>query len=189
MADRFKIDPIAQYLEHREWTAEQGEGARAWIANEGIRVSALVRSILMARDDDPHAARIAAILAFEPPTQMRSAFRGSNIAPRAEDPSAYPDLPAFESTRFTAPAFLKEVPLDPYTGKPLLFKRLSDGLVIYGVYTDGKDDGGDTLNGPTATGYHIATDVGFPAGRALNGPAVGPSYLSCTSCSDPPRRR
>jgi endonuclease G len=102
------------------WTPEQGEGARSWIANEGVRVSAMVRSILVARDDDPHAARIAAILAFEPPTQMRSALRGNDIAPREEDPSAYPELPSFESTRFTAPAFQKDAGFESgFLGKKL----------------------------------------------------------------------
>jgi len=90
------------------WTPEQGEGARAWIANEGIRVSAIVRSILIARDDDPHAARIAAILAFEQPTPMRSAFRNNDVVAREEDPSAYPELAQFESTRYTSAAYKKD---------------------------------------------------------------------------------
>jgi hypothetical protein len=60
------------------------------------------------------------------------------------------------------PAFLREVPLDPYTGRPLLFKPLPDGVVIYSVYRDLNDDGGSTLSGPTASGgYFVAPDVGF----------------------------
>jgi hypothetical protein len=31
---------------------------------------------------------------------------------------------------------------DPYTGRPLLLKRLGDGLVVYSVGPDGRDDGG-----------------------------------------------
>ncbi len=40
------------------------------------------------------------------------------------------------------PVFLPEVPTDPYDGKPLRFKRLNSGFVVYGLGRDGKDDGG-----------------------------------------------
>jgi endonuclease G len=109
----FRPDGQPKNRAGKVWTPEQGENERAFIANEGVRVSAIVRSILTARDDDPHAARIAAILAFEPPTQMRSAFTGHDVKPREDDPSAYPELPAFESTRFTTAAFKKEAGFDP----------------------------------------------------------------------------
>ena len=53
---------------------------------------------------------------------------------------------------------LKEVPLDPYDGKPLRFKRLVDGLIVYALGPDGQDNGGkrDPHN-PIAPG----TDIGF----------------------------
>ncbi|MFO0849115.1 MAG: hypothetical protein U0871_11265 [Gemmataceae bacterium] len=56
------------------------------------------------------------------------------------------------------PEFLPAVPLDPFTGRPLGFKPLPDGLVIYTVGPDGKDGGGqvlDTPDGPRATDYGI----------------------------------
>jgi hypothetical protein len=40
------------------------------------------------------------------------------------------------------PALLKEVPIDPYTGKPIRLAATEDGVVIYSVGKDGKDDGG-----------------------------------------------
>jgi hypothetical protein len=53
---------------------------------------------------------------------------------------------------------LGAVPLDPFDGQPLRFKRLADGLVIYSVGFDGVDNGG-VLNrdNPTEEG----TDLGF----------------------------
>jgi hypothetical protein len=53
---------------------------------------------------------------------------------------------------------LGEMPADPYDGKPLRYRRLTDGVVVYAIGPDGKDDGG-TLNrqNPTATG----SDIGF----------------------------
>jgi hypothetical protein len=44
------------------------------------------------------------------------------------------------------PAFIPEVPKDPYDGKPMRFKRWADGIVVYSVGKDGKDDGGDVTS-------------------------------------------
>jgi hypothetical protein len=40
------------------------------------------------------------------------------------------------------PSFLKEVPLDPFDGKPLRYRRLADGVIVYSVGEDRTDDGG-----------------------------------------------
>jgi ABC-type transport system involved in multi-copper enzyme maturation permease subunit len=40
------------------------------------------------------------------------------------------------------PAFLPQVPTDPFDGKPLRVRRLADGVVIYAVGLDGIDNGG-----------------------------------------------
>lgn len=65
------------------------------------------------------------------------------------------------------PTYLKSVPIDPYTGQLLLLKALPDGLVIYSVGRDGKDDGGNVLPGETP-----ARDLGYrlwnPAQRGIN---------------------
>jgi hypothetical protein len=50
-----------------------------------------------------------------------------------------------ESLTRLVPEYLTAVPLDPEDGQPLRFRRLPDGIVIYGVGTDGKDDGGAVL--------------------------------------------
>jgi hypothetical protein len=39
--------------------------------------------------------------------------------------------------------YLKAAPTDPYDGKPMRFRRLDDGLVVYAVGTDGVDNGGN----------------------------------------------
>jgi hypothetical protein len=41
------------------------------------------------------------------------------------------------------PVYLERVPADPFDGKPLRFRRLADGLVIYALGPDGTDDGGN----------------------------------------------
>jgi hypothetical protein len=63
-----------------------------------------------------------------------------------------------ESLERLRPGFLSEVPLDPYDGRPLRYKRLADGVVAYSVGPDGTDDGG-TLDrdNPVKPG----TDLGY----------------------------
>ena len=41
------------------------------------------------------------------------------------------------------PEYLDTVPEDPFDGKPLRYKRLPKGYVVYSIGWDGKDDGGD----------------------------------------------
>jgi hypothetical protein len=40
------------------------------------------------------------------------------------------------------PSYLPAVPIDPFSGKPLIYRVQDDGFVIYSVGPDGKDDGG-----------------------------------------------
>ena len=56
------------------------------------------------------------------------------------------------------PDLIPSLPTDPYTGEPLLFRRLPDGVVIYSVGLDGEDNGGNVDSGkPNAPG----TDIGI----------------------------
>lgn len=56
------------------------------------------------------------------------------------------------------PQFLAAVPLDPFDGKPLRYRRVKDGVIIYSVGQDGVDNGGKldrvNLNSP-------GVDLGF----------------------------
>lgn len=54
------------------------------------------------------------------------------------------------------PDFLKAVPADPFDAKPLRYKADADGLTVYAVGENGKDDGGDTQAHEGKT-----PDVGF----------------------------
>jgi hypothetical protein len=46
-------------------------------------------------------------------------------------------------TELVQAGYLKAVPTDPYDGKPLRFRRLDDGLVVYALGPDGQDNGGN----------------------------------------------
>ncbi len=48
-----------------------------------------------------------------------------------------------ESLDVLVPRYLDAVPLDPFDGKPIRFKRLDVGIVAYSIGEDETDDGGD----------------------------------------------
>jgi hypothetical protein len=46
------------------------------------------------------------------------------------------------------PRYLGDVPLDPFDGKPMRYRRTDTGALIYSVGRDGRDDGGDPTRPP-----------------------------------------
>ena len=62
--------------------------------------------------------------------------------------------------------FIAAIPDDPYTGDPIIYRRLADGVVIYSVGLDGKDDGGnvDVVN-VSEPGTDIGIRLWDPAKR------------------------
>ena len=40
------------------------------------------------------------------------------------------------------PEYIEAIPEDPFDGKPLRYKKLDKGYVVYSIGPDGKDDGG-----------------------------------------------
>lgn len=60
------------------------------------------------------------------------------------------------------PEWLKEIPLDTYDGKPLRYRRLADGVVVYSVYKDKVDNGGKLSRGFWGTNpKYENTDLGY----------------------------
>ena len=49
----------------------------------------------------------------------------------------YPD-----SLEALVPAILEEIPVDPFTGKPLVYRREGEGFIVYSLGSNQKDDGG-----------------------------------------------
>lgn len=48
-----------------------------------------------------------------------------------------------DSLEALCPQFLVEVPLDPFDGELLRYRRVEDGIIIYSTSSDGLDDGGN----------------------------------------------
>jgi hypothetical protein len=57
------------------------------------------------------------------------------------------------------PKYLAQVPIDPFDGKPLRLAQKKDGIAIYSVGKDGRDDGGEILNPAQADGKN--SDLGL----------------------------
>jgi endonuclease G len=96
------------------WTEADGEQAKNWIANEGIRISALWARLQAAAPFDADAARIMAMLSYEPHAAHRPRRARIDPTPKAwQTLPNVPDAEAFETTRFTDPAFAGSLGYDP----------------------------------------------------------------------------
>jgi hypothetical protein len=75
--------------------------------------------------------------------RQKHAFLRSTIVALAveryrRDKTTWPD-----SLEQVCPRYLAAVPLDPYDGKPFRYRRVKEGVVIYSVFRDGVDNGGN----------------------------------------------
>lgn len=49
-----------------------------------------------------------------------------------------------ETLQELTPKFMEAIPIDPFDGKPIRYRQVSAGYVVYSVDVDGRDDGGKT---------------------------------------------
>jgi len=62
------------------------------------------------------------------------------------------------------PMFLPAVPTDPFDGKPLRYKKLAKGYIVYSIGEDGADNGGAEKNSKGLS-YGEGTDITFTVER------------------------
>jgi hypothetical protein len=86
--------------------------------------------------------------------ELRCAIAALAAERYRRDKGRWPD--SLEALR--ASDYLTQVPVDLYDGKPLRFRRLDDGLLIYSVGPDGADNGGFIDREKL---YAPGTDMGF----------------------------
>jgi len=63
-----------------------------------------------------------------------------------------------ESLDSLVPEFIVKIPMDPFDAKPLRYRRLNDGVVIYSIGPDEEDNGGKLDRGDLKK---HGTDIGF----------------------------
>src|SRR5262249_897548 len=103
-----------------------------------LRIPTIIHDISTHRKSDAELRCAIVALAVE-------RFRLAN----GQWPSALSDL---------TPAFLAQLPVDPFDGQPLHYRPTADGVMIYSIGPDGIDDGG-TLD-PTKD-FGPGTDIGI----------------------------
>lgn len=148
IADRDELGrPLAK--SGKVWTEADGEQARKWIANEGLRISALWARLQSAAPFDGDAARIMSMLAYEPHAVHRPRPARIDTTPRKwETIPNVPDVEAFESTRFTDPAFTFSLGYDPaFLGTDLTVPLPRTGRGFKGRLAEN--------NVPTKHGKHV----------------------------------
>jgi endonuclease G, mitochondrial len=124
------------------WSEADGEDQKKWIANEGLRVSELCKHLQSAAAFNAEAARIMAILAYEPHGQRRTKEA------RDEPPKKWQTIPnvgeakAFETTRFRDPAFADSLGYDPrFLGDDLRVPLPKEGRSFRGPLARNEDTG------------------------------------------------
>jgi hypothetical protein len=100
---------------------------------------------------------------------VRAAIAALAVERYRIDTGQYP-----EQLEAITPKYLATAPLDPYDGRPLRYKRLADGVVIYSIGQDGTDDGG-FMDRKAPKAPHA--DVGFRLWdvKARRQPATSPA--------------
>ena len=68
-----------------------------------------------------------------------------------------------ENLKKLVPTYLKEIPVDPFDGQPLRYKKLDKGYVIYSVGENGIDDGG--IKQDFAKSWQLDLDIIFTVPR------------------------
>lgn len=87
-------------------------------------------------------------LAFRAQTDQKTAITACAIERYR---IAHQQLPA--ALQDLVPAYLEAVPLDPFDGEPLRYKKLAPGYVVYSVGDDLSDDGGQELKRKRGSGH------------------------------------
>jgi hypothetical protein len=133
----------ARLPEHEQLAAEKE-------LDEALR--SLPRSIILVRLLMPGMSKVAA--AARRKTAMVRCLRVLLALERYRlDKKAWP-----AKLEELTPQYLSSVPLDPYDGKALRYRRVKDGVIVYSVGPDGTDDGGNIdRTAPTKAG----TDLGY----------------------------
>jgi hypothetical protein len=66
-----------------------------------------------------------------------------------------------ESLASLVPEYLATVPLDPFDGKPIRYKRIPEGIKVWSIGEDMADNGGDVLRLEVQKPSQKATDAGW----------------------------
>jgi hypothetical protein len=70
-----------------------------------------------------------------------------------------------DDLRSLVPVFMQDVPADPFDGRPLRYKKLPKGYVVYSIGPDGRDDGGKEPPSRRPNTKDVPGDITFTVER------------------------
>jgi hypothetical protein len=85
----------------------------------------------------PASTRVAEIM-YRGKMQHESTLAGLALKRWRLEKDAYPQT----LNELIASGFLKELPMDPYSDKPLVYKKMGDDFILYSIGPNFKDDEG-----------------------------------------------
>lgn len=140
------IDALTDAIEAAKLPVEQQQPLFAKINSRATGMTPYARLFL------PADGKVC-IVSLRSQAELRCALTGIAVERyrRKHDrwPAALADL---------VPHFLREVPLDPFDGQPLRYRRDDQGVIVYSIGEDLKDNGGDRK---TLNTYGDGNDRGF----------------------------
>ncbi|MCA9184533.1 MAG: hypothetical protein KDA99_02900, partial [Planctomycetales bacterium] len=70
-----------------------------------------------------------------------------------------------ESLDAIVPSIVSTIPLDPYSGQPPIYQRRGDGYLLYSVFENKTDDGGDDPSGEIINGEWVSEEADVPGNQ------------------------
>lgn len=149
---RYGIDALTTYLEWAQlpdpgrvqaetnWNAMMVEAKNRYYVMTGMLLPALGKFISKDANHRAQARTAVVALAVE-------RFRFANNGKLPDQLSAL------------IPTYLEKIPIDPYDGQPLRYKRTDKGYIVYSIGPDGVDDGG--IEAPPGPKPRALWDVTF----------------------------
>jgi ABC-type transport system involved in multi-copper enzyme maturation permease subunit len=150
---------MTRFVEIAKLKVEEHESHMAELAAVGAELPALARALVISPAWTLVPVRMVEANRHNQAV-MRSAIGMTAVERYRRAHGGWP-----ETLDALVPAFLSLVPTDPYDGRPLRYRRLPGGVVVYSVGPDGEDNGGTKLlRGKfSLTGKQdsAGTDLGF----------------------------
>jgi ABC-type transport system involved in multi-copper enzyme maturation permease subunit len=151
---------LTRYVETAKRPPEEQVEALRVLAEQARQLPVAARSLMFeTREAQESFAQMFARIGHGNWAQMRCAIVLVALERYRLRNERWPD-----SLEALVPAFLARVPSDPYDGRPLRYRRLADGVVVYSIGPDCVDDGGKLGKMFWPTSRESAadgTDIGF----------------------------
>jgi len=144
-------DAFEQTDQKTRQMSSQGNSPSAWVGSvlNGKRRTEMVKGVLISILLP--STSVALIVEDRTNTQLELTRLAAALTVYRAEQGAYP-----EQLTELVPAVLPKLPVDLYSGKSFLYERKDDGgYLLYSVFENGIDDGGDSMSGEIIDGEWV----------------------------------